>query len=149
MKKAFKSVKGFTLVELMVVIIIVGILAAVAVPLYKDYVNKGKASEGQALVGAVAAAEKVYFAQHNQCLSVGAAGTGTGGGGAADPLGVVATENIYFTAYDVQSAQSQNSCDYTITTIYNGTAVIKVTLTQANGVIGAQPVVTVNGVVLN
>jgi prepilin-type N-terminal cleavage/methylation domain-containing protein len=142
MKKTLKSVKGFTLIEVMVVIIIIGILAAISVPVYNNYVNKGKASEGQALVGAVAAAEKVYYAQNAKCLSVGNAGLGTGGGDAADPLGVVATQNIYFTAYDVQSLQIANSCDYTVTTINNGPPVIKVTLTQANGAPGAQPQVT-------
>jgi type IV pilus assembly protein PilA len=50
MKKAVQ--KGFTLIELMIVVAIIGILAAVALPAYQDYTVRAKVSEGMSLVSA-------------------------------------------------------------------------------------------------
>jgi len=47
-----KQQKGFTLIELMIVIAIIGILAAIAIPAYQDYTVRSKVSEGLNLVAA-------------------------------------------------------------------------------------------------
>jgi type IV pilus assembly protein PilA len=47
-----KSMQGFTLIELMIVIAILGILMAIAIPAYQDYTVRARVSEGMNLAGA-------------------------------------------------------------------------------------------------
>lgn len=64
--KANKSLyqAGFTLIEMMVIVAIIGILAAVAYPSYDEYVKRGNRSEGQALLSDAAAAQERYYSQN-------------------------------------------------------------------------------------
>lgn len=65
MKKiSMSQQKGFTLIEMMVIVAIIGILAAVAYPSYDEYVKRGNRSEGQALLSDTAAAQERYYSQN-------------------------------------------------------------------------------------
>ena len=62
--KFIKDRQGFTLVELMITVVIVGVLAAVAVPIYQANVSRAKASEADACLGSVRTALRVYYAEN-------------------------------------------------------------------------------------
>ena len=70
--------KGFTLIELIIVVIIIGILAAIAGPMMMGNVKKAKAAEAIAALGAIRTAERLYYAENNHygAATLGAWNTG-------------------------------------------------------------------------
>jgi len=56
-----KKQQGFTLIELMIVVAIIGILAAIALPAYQDYTARAKVSEGLSLASSAKVAVTEYF----------------------------------------------------------------------------------------
>jgi type IV pilus assembly protein PilE len=66
--------KGFTLIELMIVVVIVGVLAAIALPAYQDYAKRARRADAKTALFAVQMAEEKFRANNTNYGTLGAIG---------------------------------------------------------------------------
>ena len=116
-----RKTKGFTLVELVIVIVIVGILSIVAVPIYRGYTRKAMATEGKALLGAIQTAQKIYYAEN----AFFAPQTATS---FSSLLDVDARSNKYFTSFSIPTADTAGFTASTTGTSTSGASGISLTI---------------------
>ena len=113
-----KSVqKGFTLIELMIVIAIIGILAAIAIPAYQNYTIRAQVSEGLSLAGGIETAFDECYANK---------GTAAGGATGCASLAAIGINSVISGTY----VKSMTYADGVITANY-GTANSNANLTGA------------------
>jgi prepilin-type N-terminal cleavage/methylation domain-containing protein len=134
-----KVSKAFTLIELMVVIMIVSILAAVAIPLMRGRVDSAKWSEGKAMAGTIASALRAYAAEKASAGNWPSPSLANLGFGASDLTGTYfASSNFSWTCTYNDTATPPLSFTITVTkpsSIATGTSL---TLNQA-GVFSGGP----------
>lgn len=78
-----KNSRGFTLIEMLVVVLIIGILASVAIPQYFKVVEKARVSEAMSLAGAIRSAEERQLAKTSSYVT----GSCTAGGNSSLSVG--------------------------------------------------------------
>lgn len=66
--KPMRRDEGFTLIELMIVVAIIGILAAIAIPNFLAYQARAKQSEAKSNLAAIHTGETAYFAENNEYI---------------------------------------------------------------------------------
>ncbi|MBW2039899.1 MAG: prepilin-type N-terminal cleavage/methylation domain-containing protein [Deltaproteobacteria bacterium] len=105
--------RGVTLLELMIVVAIVGILAAVAIPAYDGYVTRSRRSNAFTALETVRAAQEMYRAEHGFYaggLNPHLAGCGPNMAGDNYTISLTRTDNTHYTA--TSTPQNKQTGDF-------------------------------------
>jgi type IV pilus assembly protein PilE len=105
--------RGFSLIELLIVVAIIAVLAAIAIPSYQRYMYRARRVEGQQLLMSVANAEERYYATHNQYGSlsdIGVATTSQNNFYTASPASSSTSTQAYSFEADPNTTQSKDAC---------------------------------------
>lgn len=127
--KNMKNQKGFTLIELMIVVAIIGILAAIAIPAYQDYVTRAKWGDELSSVAGVKLAIGECITDNGglvgSCDTIGAAGKLAPYGITAAPTskyGATITLTGTTAAINIAGGTQHGSCTFALTPTVNAAA---------------------------
>ena len=106
---ATRRQRGFTLIELMVVVIIVGIMASIAVPAYNTYMREARRSDARSALNQIAAQQAEYVLNHAAyATTVTALGLGSTSENGYYALSLPVANTASFTARATATAEQSN-----------------------------------------
>jgi len=149
MLRNLNNQKGFTMIELMIVVAIIGILSAIAIPNFLNFRMKAKTSEAKSNLGAIRSCEEAYHAEHETYITVakspedkegfpGRTPTDWPKTSAFDTIGFRPTGQVYY-QYEVSAADATTFTAKATGDLDEQGPKAVYTITESNNITGPDP----------